>query len=167
MGATLEGIKSGFISGIIYGILDSVLVVLLVLFFREQVMNSLSVFVTRYPDTFPGASVQGLYNLSLSLIPLVSVTGGVLLGMVFGVLFANIHERIPGRSGPTKGVLFGLSLWVVLNVLIGLLDLSAFGWYYYLSSIAGGLISTMGFGYSLGTLYGYFSRSERNAGDTD
>ena len=155
MSKAMNGIKSGLVAGIVYGVLDSVFAILAVIMFKDQVLASLGQYITNYPSLFSNITAMDLYNLSIALIPMIAIIGGILLGLVFGAIFGYAYDRIPGRIPSLKGILFGLILWVVLNVLIGLLDVTEFGWYYYLAGIAGGLVATVAYGYILGTLYGY------------
>ena len=139
MGRAIDGIKSGLVAGIIYGILDSVFSILLVISFRAQVIAALGRYIAQNPAFFQNISATDLYNLSISLIPLLALIGGILLGLIFGAAFGYAYDRIPGGRPFLKGIVFGLSLWIVLNVLIGLIDISEFGPYYYLAGVAGGL----------------------------
>lgn len=158
MSRALNGIKSGLVSGIVYGILDSVFTIMLVLNFRGQVMASLASYISLNPSVFANVTASDLFNLSLAVIPLISMIGGVLLGIVIGAVFGYAYRRIPGKAPWLKGLVFGLVIWAILNVLIGLIDVSEFGLYYYLSNIAGGLASALSYGYILGGLFGYLER---------
>lgn len=158
MAISTDGVRAGFIAGLVYGILDAVIAIILVLSFREEVIASLNVYLTQYHALFGDRSAVDLFNLSVSLIPMISVSGGVALGTFLGALFAGSYEKLPGRGARAKGISLGLILWLILSVLLGLLNIGPFGIYYYLSGAAGGLVATVVYGYLLGTLYIYFGR---------
>jgi len=57
--------------------------------------------------SFVGNSVHALVPWALSFF-----NGAVVLGFLFG----QFYRRLPGRNGATKGIIFGLAVWVVMGL---------------------------------------------------
>lgn len=146
---------SGLISGFIYGVLASIMQVLVTLAFKSQILAFLAQRVAENPSLFPNVTSADLFSLSISLIPMIAITGGILLGLVFAFIYSSLYGRVPGKTSISKGPYFGLGLWIILNVTIGLVDLPQFGVYYYISGITGGFVASIAYGYILAMLFAY------------
>jgi hypothetical protein len=60
-------------------------------------------------DRFVGNSASPLLSWLISFL-----SGATIIGLLFG----RIYQLLPGRSGLTKGVIFGLLGWVIMGLII-------------------------------------------------
>lgn len=151
-------LMAGLISGFVYGIVASVLQILAVLAFKPEIIAFLAQHIADQPALFQNVTAIDLFNLSISLIPMIAVTGGLLLGVIFSFIYSSVYGRVPGSTPVTKGPVFGLGLWLILNIGIGLVDLPQFGIYYYISGVVGGLVASVIYGFVLAVLLAYLNR---------
>lgn len=158
MGNNRKGwFRAGLISGFVYSVISASAQILSVLAFKPEIISFLTDRISSNPTLFQNISATDLFSLSVSLIPMIAVTGGVLLGLVLAFLFSAEYGRLPGKPPYVRGLVFGLFLWIILNVGIGLADFPQFGPYYYLAGLIGGFIASMAYGYTLALLYSYLS----------
>jgi hypothetical protein len=76
--------------------------------------------------------------------------------LIFGIIYGWAYDRIPGRTSAIKGIVFGLILWLIFSVVLGLGNLQ-YGIAYYLYGLGEGLITSLIFGVLLGFFYKRFT----------
>lgn len=162
MTKTGNGVKAGAVAGIVYGIIASIFSIVGLVLFKTQVLATL----TKYADLASSRSgvtisAQAIYNLEFILSPIVSIIGGIILGLILGLIFAYVYHRLPGSKATTKGMIFGLILWIILGLLLGIGNISEFSLsYYVLTSVVGGFIATIAYGFLMGSLFDRWEKSE-------
>ena len=114
------------------------------------------------PGSFPtlvsaGITANSLYSLIIIIAPVGSVIVGLIGGAILGLIFAWAVGKLPGRNDKVKGVIFGMILWILFDVLFGLGSITEYGSLYYIVDIAGGFVGALAFGYVIGILYGKWS----------
>ena len=98
-------------------------------------------------------SVDTIYNLAIVVVVVAAIFGGIILGLILGLIFGAVENHIPGKNGVVKGLVFGIIMWLILSVLGGLLNLSAYGTTFYLAEVGVGLVISLLFGYLMGMLF--------------
>jgi hypothetical protein len=82
--------------------------------------------------TLTAASIHG-FDLSESMVdfmglypvPIVSLKGflytifdpGITFGIIYGLAFAGMYEKLPGKSSLMKGTIFGVVAWIILGLI--------------------------------------------------
>ncbi len=89
------------------------------------------------------------------------------LGLILGIIFAYVYNKIPDKNAIIKGEIFGAILWLIFSVVVGLYNAMIFGLTYYMVSVALGIIPLIVFGYLLGVLYNKWNISTQPVTDTE
>lgn len=161
MGKGANGVKAGAIAGILYGAVSAVFSYLALVIFKTQIIATLDKYISGNSIlSSAGITAQSLYNSELSVGPIGSVVGGIIIGLILGAIFAYAYARLPGKSAGIKGLSFGIILWLIFNVLIGLASVSEYGMNYYLFSIGGGVIGVLLYGFVLGRLFAHYQEQD-------
>lgn len=150
---------AGLVSGFVYGVVASVIQILVTLAFKPDIISFLTQRITEQPSLFQNVTPSDLFSLSISLIPMIAITGGLLIGIVLSFVYSGVYGSVPGKTPFSKGPVFGLGLWVILNLGIGLVDIPQFGLYYYAAGAIGGFAAAIAYGYVLALLSAYLNRS--------
>jgi xanthosine utilization system XapX-like protein len=142
------GLKAGFLSGIFYGLLTAVITYVFFSINKESIINAINATLSSQNSTI---SASELYETVLRLSPIMNITVGITGGLMLGIIYSVIHERIPLKSYFIKGVLISLIAWFITNwsYIAFLLN----GDYYTIFGLIAALIS----GGLLGFLYRQFS----------
>lgn len=114
-----DGAIAGAITGLIIGILTIILGAIGLASIGQyiNINNVLGGFL-------PGVSGAGL-TISASIVLLIFLA---IVGLILGIVFGALYERIPTSSAVSKGVVFMVAVWVVFGLLIPLiLGLGAMG----------------------------------------
>jgi len=143
-----EGGKAGVIAGIIYAIMTTIVVAALEYAFKTSIMKAVS---SELPSG-TRVNINALYDLTVEGSIVVAVIFGIILGLVLGLIFGAVSDRIPGKSGIAKGVVFGFLLWLVLHVLADSLNLK-YGATFYFTDISLGLATSLFYGVLLGKFF--------------
>ncbi|MGQ9469908.1 MAG: DUF6789 family protein [Nitrososphaerales archaeon] len=149
MGKVVTSIKAGVVSGAIYGIILAPFTYFTLILFKEEFM---SVFASLPPSITP----EQAYNIVLLIGPILVFIMGIILGLLSGIVYGWAYDKIPGRTSIIKGIVFGLILWLIFSVIIGLGNLQ-YGVTYYLYGLGEGLVSSLIFGLLLGFFYKRFT----------
>jgi len=141
------GLKSGFLSGIFYGLLTAVTTYVFFSMYKESIINAINATLAKNSTI----SAPELYDIVLRLAPIMNITVGITGGLMLGIIYSAIHERIPLKSYFVKGLLISLIAWLIINwsSIAFLLN----GDYYTIFGLVIALIS----GGLLGFLYKQFS----------
>jgi len=151
MGSAVTGLKAGVLAGIVYGAILAV-----ISYFSVQGMKD--TIIASIQNALPANSTitaEGAYELALTLAPVAAVIVGILGGLLLGAIYGWLVEKIPGGSYSVKGLFFGVALWFIFSVLLGLGNLE-YGVVDYLTGLATGIVPALIFGFILGYLYGRF-----------
>lgn len=89
-----RGIKAGLIAGLSYGIISEIF------------------FLTRYTYYSP----LSFFFVLISVI--FTMFWGLILGCVFGLIFAALYDKIPGTNSIIKGITLSTLFWLIFSVLI-------------------------------------------------
>ncbi len=140
-------LKSGFLSGIFYGLSSAIVTYSFFTMYKDSIINAINATLPQNSTI----SASELYETVLRLSPIMNLTVGIIGGLMLGIVYGVVHERIPLKSYLIKGVLISFIAWIITNTsnIAFLLN----GDYYVISSLVVALIS----GGLLGFLYGHFS----------
>lgn len=145
--AARAGIAAGIISGGISAVGDFVLA------------DNYDVIGRTFQGTIfsPTSAVESLAATAIYVLAVDVFLSGVLGGAVLGLVFARVHDRyLRGRSLRTRGIVFGLILWLLLSATsVG----SEFGLLYDFLSAIIGLIAYLSYGILLARFYPKFKRN--------
>lgn len=76
--------------------------------------------------------------------------------VVWGGLFALLHDRIPGGSTVVRGVVFGIGAWLMMMIAVmPMAGAGLFGMHFGMAAPVMTLLLHMIFGATLGTVYGW------------
>jgi len=132
-----SGITVGFIAGIVIGI-----------------VHAAYGFALAYIGIIEPPGGWGVWDASLMrLFTLAVLSLGVIWGTIFGAIYAQIIDRVPG-TGVLKGLYFGLIVWLIKDVAAGsyialiLMEVNS-----AISLILVGFLMWMIYGLILGILY--------------
>jgi len=157
MGKVGLGAKAGIVAGLVYGIIDGIFGYILFVILKTDIMKGMSKLSAQEYKLFKvHVTAAQLYSSTLASEPYeiaLLAIGGLIVGLILGIIFAYVHNKIPGKNMIIKGEIFGVILWIIFSVLIGALNISTYGLVYYLSSIALSIVALIAFGFILGTLY--------------
>ena len=141
MGKVGTGAIAGAIAGLAWGILGDMVGLISKTLFKIVAGHAASI------------NVAALYNQALNQAIIIRrIIGGLIIGIILVIIFAYAHNKIPGKNMVVKGEVFGLILWIIFGVLIGLIGIS-FGIVYYLILLLSNIIPLLVFGFILGVLY--------------
>lgn len=152
MGKAGTGAKAGVVSGVVYGAISAVSTYVTMTMMKEQIML---IMEEALPPDLPITAEQ-LYNMTVLLGAIMVVILGVVVGVILGAVYGWAYEKIPGRKSIYKGLIFGVILWIIFNVLLGLGNLQ-YGTIYFISNLAWGLVVSLIFGALLGVFYNKFT----------
>jgi len=88
------------------------------------------------------------------IAPIGLIIEGINGGLILGVIFCLAVHKLPGRNDKVKGIAFGIILWLLFDVLLGVGNRSELGNTYYLLTVIAGVIGVVIYGYLLGLLFG-------------
>ena len=154
MGRGSTGAKAGAVAGILYGAVLAVLTEIILYVDKSSIMSALSVYAKEFSSSVITISASSLYNSEVTIEPVALIIEGIIGGLILGAIFGLAVHRIPGRNDKVKGIAFGLILWILFDVLLGLLSRSEYGNTYYVLTVVAGLVSVVIYGYILGVLFG-------------
>lgn len=109
-----RGIKSGVFAGLIYGGLFTLLLILLLVFLpippqmRTQFLES-------------GIGGKGFYALYFVFIPLILIGFSAVAGLVYGVCFAWLINKLPSQNLWIKSITLGIIFWLIIPIPFGML----------------------------------------------
>jgi hypothetical protein len=153
MGRGSTGAKSGLVAGIIYGIILSVLTEIILFAEKTTIMAVLDVYASDLSNSVIKITASQLYSAEVTLAPVGIVIEGIIGGLVLGGIFGLSVNKIPGKNDKVKGMVFGIILWIIFDVLIGLGSRSEYGNTYFVLSVIAGLLAVIIYGYLLGLLF--------------
>lgn len=106
-----DGAIAGAITGLIIGLLTIILGAIGLASIGQyiNINNVLGGFL-------PGVSGAGL-TISASIVLLIFLT---IVGLILGIVFGALYERLPTTSAISKGIILMVALWVVFGLLIPL-----------------------------------------------
>jgi len=136
------GGQAGILAGLIYAVVEAAAVVTLLVAFKSDVIEVIS---SELPSR-TAASVNAEYNLLIATDAVVAVAFGIILGLALGLVYGAFSDRIPGRPGVTKGLVFGFILWLILHVLADYFGNLKYGLTFYLVDIGLGLATSLVYG---------------------
>ena len=158
MGEYGTGAKSGLVAGLVYGIISGIIAVIGLSLAKTEIIATLNKYIANYPTLVSaGITANSLYSLIIIIAPVGSVIVGLIGGAILGLIFAWAVGKLPGRNDKVKGLIFGMILWILVDVLFGLGSITEYGSLYYIVDIAGGFVGALAFGYVIGILYGKWS----------
>lgn len=144
--AARAGVAAGIIAGSISAIGDFVLA------------DNYDVIGRTFAGTSfgPTSAVESLAFTTIYVLAVDVFLSGVIGGALLGLVFAKVHGRyLGGRSLRTRGVIFGLILWILLSLSsFG----SEFGLLYDTISVLIGLIAYLAYGVLLARFFPKFKR---------
>jgi hypothetical protein len=114
MGDIRKGLLAGLISGIIIGAFLTLVEYVCMVVLKEYYLEFMRISISMNPDI--PITAEAMYELTLTLLP-VGVLFPSLLGIVFGVIYAVVYEKIPTESIRLKGLFIGALYLVVLFAL--------------------------------------------------
>jgi hypothetical protein len=149
--AARAGIAAGIVSGSIAAVGDFVLT------------DNYDVIGRTFAGTplAPNSTVGSLAATTIYVLTVDVFLSGVIGGAILGLIFSRVHKRyLRGRSLRTRGMVFGIILWVLLSLTsFG----SEFGLLYDTISVLIGLIAYLAYGILLAR---FFPRFKRNITET-
>lgn len=154
MGRGSTGAKAGAVAGILYGAVLAVLTEIILYVEKSSIMSALSVYAKEFSSSVITISASSIYNSEVTIAPVGLIIEGIIGGLILGAIFGLAVHRIPGRNDKAKGIAFGIILWLIFDVLLGLLSRSEYGNTYYVLTVVAGLVSVVIYGYILGVLFG-------------
>ena len=158
MGEYGTGAKSGLVAGLVYGIISGIIAAVGITLAKSEIIATLNKYIANYPTLVSaGITANSLYSAILILLPVISIIVGLIGGAILGLIFAWAVGKLPGRNDKVKGIIFGMILWILFDVLFGLGSITEYGSLYYIVDIAGGFVGALAFGYVIGILYGKWS----------
>jgi len=157
MGRVKEGGKAGLLAGLIYAVVEAAAVVTLLVVFKSTVIATVSSELSAGSTLNGSAAYDGLVVTDA----VVAVVFGILAGVALGLLFGAVWDRLPGRRAVTKGVVFGLILWLFLHVIADYFENLKYGVTFYIVDIGLGLGTSLVYGALLGL---FFEREMRTLG---
>ncbi|HEV2119278.1 MAG TPA: DUF6789 family protein [Candidatus Bathyarchaeia archaeon] len=113
----------------------------------------------------PTSPIGSLEAATIYVIAVDVFLSGVIGGAILGLIFSLVHDRyLKNRSLRTRGIVFGIALWIVLSVTsLG----SEFGALYDVISTVIGLVAYLVYGILLARFYPRFKRNiSENLTDT-
>jgi len=153
MGRGSTGAKAGLVAGIIYGIILSVLFEVVLFVEKSTVMAALAVYAKDLSNSSTTITASEIYHSVILIVPIGFMIEGIFGGLILGAIFGFTVQKLPGRNDKVKGIAFGIILWLLFDVLVGLGNRSEFGNTYYLLTVIGGLVGVVIYGYLLGLLF--------------
>lgn len=108
-----HGIKSGAVAGVFYGIIAGIVTVLYMLLNKEMLIERLQAVLSSNANI--PISTDQLYNITLIASFPSSIIGGVLVGMIFGVIYVLMKELI-GKDAKKQGISLAILLFIALGV---------------------------------------------------
>ncbi len=147
MGKVSAGGRAGLFAGLVYAVLEAAVVVTLLIVFKGQVVK---VIGSKLPS---GTGANAVYNSLIVTDAAVGIVFGIAAGVVLGLAFGAIADRIPGRTALTKGLVFGLVLWLLLHVVADYFGNWRYGATFYAVDIGLGLATSLVYGALLGMFF--------------
>ena len=155
MGRIGTGAKAGLVSGVVYGAMSAVFAYISLLMIKEQMMVVIE--ETLLPDSL--VTAEQIYEFLLIFGAVFVVIVGVVTGVILGVVYGWAYEKIPGGNSIYKGLVFGIILWAIIDVLLGIGNVQ-YDTTYFVLSLAWGLVIALIFGALLGIFYDKFTPKE-------
>jgi len=155
LGRVGTGAKAGVVSGVVYGAFSAVFAYISSSMIKEQMMAFIE-------ETLPPNSlvtVEQVYEFLLIFGAVFTVIIGVVTGVIIGAIYGWGYEKIPVGNSIYKGLIFGIILWVIIDVLLGFGNLQ-YGTTYFALSLAWDLVIALVFGALLGVFYDKFTPKE-------
>jgi hypothetical protein len=132
--------------------------------------------------TLAAASIHG-FDLSESMVdilglypvPIVSLQGflwtvidpGITFGIIYGLAFAGMYRKLPGKSSSMKGTIFGVVAWIILGVIArttgGRVVILGDPLFLFPTYLIVGFIAAILFGALLGFLWDKFAPSSKSS----
>jgi len=148
LGRVTVGIKAGVVAGVVYGVIGAVANYFKLLWLRELI---LPLIVAAIPAGYE-IGVEEAFALVLISGSFFVFLVGVAMGLIVGGIYGWGYERIPGGTSLFKGLVFGVVIWIVLDVVLGFANLS-YGFVFYVVSLVVGLVSSLIFGVLISIFY--------------
>ena len=152
LGSATNGAKAGLVAGVPYGIIEAIIAYLALISMKQTIISTIA---GKLPASTTLTANQ-VFDIALLVTPVIVVIGGVIGGLILGAIYGWLFEKIPGGKALNKGMIFGIILWFLLSVLLGIGNLQD-GVGYYLAQLGSGLFTALLFGLLLGYFYGRFS----------
>jgi hypothetical protein len=109
-----HGIKSGAVAGVFYGILAGIVTVLFMILDKENIIQRIQAVISSNANI--PISTEQLYNITLIASFPSSIIGGVLVGMIFGVIFVLMKKELIGKNSKMQGITLAILLFIALGV---------------------------------------------------
>ncbi len=87
--------------------------------FAGTLALSMLMFMKGMMGVMPNLDVIGMLSTMMNGTAVLGWMGHFLIGtVVWGLGFALLHDRLPGRSSVQKGVVFGTAAWVLMMLVV-------------------------------------------------
>jgi len=143
------GGRAGILAGLVYAVVEAAEVVTLLVAFKSRVIE---VIGSELPSGSTGNS-NATYNLLVATDAVIAIVFGIVAGLLLGLLFGAVSNRVPGRRWATKGLVFGVALWLILHVIADYFANLKYGVTFYLVDISLGLATSLVYGILLGIFF--------------
>ena len=155
MGRLGTGAKAGLVSGVVYGAMSAVFAYISSPMIKEQMMVVIE--ETLLPDSL--VTAEQIYEFALIFGAVFAVIVGVVAGVILGAVYGWGYEKVPGGNSIYKGLVLGIILWIIIDVLLGIGNVQ-YDITYFVLSLAWSLIIALVFGALLGVFYDKFTPKE-------
>ena len=109
-----HGVKSGAVAGVFYGIIAGIVTVLYMILNKEMLIERLQAVLSSNVNI--PISTDQLYNITLISSFPSSIIGGVLVGMIFGVIYVLMKKELIGKDAKKQGISLAIILFIALGV---------------------------------------------------
>ncbi len=149
--AAFEAARAGIAAGMISGSIAA--------FGNFLLAQNYDIIGTTFEGTplAPTSAIESLAATTIYVLAVDVFLSGVIGGAILGLVFARVHDRyMKGRSLRTRGIIFGLILWILLSLSsFG----SEFGLLYDTISVIIGLVAYLTYGILLARFFPRFKRN--------
>lgn len=155
-----SGAKAGIVAGIVYGIISSVFVIIALLAYKNQIIDTIN-STLQSQNIAVTITAEQAFNIALYSIPAIEIIAGIIVGLILGIIFAYVEKSLPGSNARVKGIVFGVILWLLLGLLLNLGNLKEYGATYFALSAGGSLIASVIYGFIMGSLFQRWEITEK------
>ncbi|GEM_PF-1718348 len=152
MGKYGNGAKGGLLGGFAYGIISAIVTDATLVLYKSNVLSLLKTEIGSLPSNPLNLTPEGMFSMMLVVAPIVLIISGLIVGVILGLIFAAVHNSLPSKDYRIKGVIFGIIIWVILDLLLGLYNRGYGAGVYYIT-LAVEFGASLLYGYILGRLF--------------